>query len=604
MDNQDLTPEMKRAADALKKASRAVIDSGETLYLVTSKRDVDTFETCWRKIAAYVPVGFSSTWLARIVDGVARVAFVRNPDECSRGRVRHYLRALEQISNLRRGSGQLVCLEAPPYTDECRLLQYRAWLNDPRGDAHHAWLDGIELDGLVEVDPWVADDRFRSEREACLELLNYEIGAVVYGGEFRVVRFIKDPETRLPALDFVSTATAASMYAAHYYEDENGERVNSFPMWKKSPGRRMYEHVVFRPEPPSLKPSRKEGAFGMWPSELNLFLGWRFRPETVAAHCDYTIFRAHMFENVCGSDPKLFKWLWAWMAQLVQQPAKRPGTALVLWSAEQGTGKTLFGQVLGKLMHPDHYLSVSQKSHLVGNFNRHLGAKLLIQVEEAIWAGDKAGEGVLKDLITNDSLTIEPKGLEVLRVPNCARVIFTTNSEWAIPAAEDERRFAVLHVRDGWKQDRVAFGNMLAQLEDGGYEALLEDLLETDLTEYPDPSVVPNTEALRLQKVQSLDTIGRWWFDQLSTGTIDTDWPAEVSSSGLYDRYVAATRSLGRGQPEGQERFGRRLRHLCPMIERRRPRTGGGRVWVYALPALDAARLAFEKVIGGSLAWE
>jgi hypothetical protein len=394
------------------------------------------------------------------------------------------------------------------------------------------------------------------------------------------------------------------MYAPHYFIDELGERVHSFPVWKKSPYRRTYEHVVFRPEPPSIKPSDEVDALGRWPSALNLFQGWRYRPEREPSEAHFDLFNDHLFHNICGGDAKLYNWLWAWMAHLVQHPGKRPGTALVLWSAEQGTGKSIFGQVLGRLMHPDHYLSVAQKSHLVGNFNRHLGGKLLIQVEEAIWAGDKAGEGVLKDLITNDWLTIEPKGLEVLRVPNCARVIFTTNSDWAIPAAEDERRFAVFHVGSGWKQDREVFGNMLKQLEDGGYEALLTELLEMDLSQFPDPSVVPNTEALRLQKVQSLDTIGRWWFDQLSAGVIGLDWPAEVPSSSLYERYVTATRSLGRGQPESQERFGRKIRHLCPMIERRRPRTEGSRVWVYALPSLEAARTAFEDVIGGALPWE
>ena len=38
----------------------------------------------------------------------------------------------------------------------------------------------------------------------------------------------------------------------------------------------------------------------------------------------------HVRENVCAGDEERYEWMMAWMAQAVQHPAERPGTAVVL----------------------------------------------------------------------------------------------------------------------------------------------------------------------------------------------------------------------------------------------------------------------------------
>ena len=75
---------------------------------------------------------------------------------------------------------------------------------------------------------------------------------------------------------------------------------------------------------------------------------------------------------------------------------------------KKGAGKGTLGQILIRLFH-HHALPISNPLHLTGRFNGHLVDVVFLFVDEAFWAGDKAGEGVLKALVTEPTIPIEPK---------------------------------------------------------------------------------------------------------------------------------------------------------------------------------------------------
>src|SRR5690349_18157917 len=101
---------------------------------------------------------------------------------------------------------------------------------------------------------------------------------------------------------------------------------------------------------------------------------------------------------------------------MFQQPTRKLDTALVL-RGQQGSGKSIVGKTIGHLL-GRHYRPVAKARLITGQFNSHLAHVLLLQAEEAFWAGDKQAEGVLKDLITNDKHLIEFKGKEPFEVDN------------------------------------------------------------------------------------------------------------------------------------------------------------------------------------------
>ena len=95
----------------------------------------------------------------------------------------------------------------------------------------------------------------------------------------------------------------------------------------------------------------------------------------------------------------------------------------------------------------------------------------------------KAAEGNLKRLITEPTLLIEGKGRDAISVENMLHVVIASNEDWIVPASEGERRWVLNEVSDIHLQDQTWFGPLYQQMEDGGYAAMLHDLLHLDLGE-------------------------------------------------------------------------------------------------------------------------
>ncbi len=84
----------------------------------------------------------------------------------------------------------------------------------------------------------------------------------------------------------------------------------------------------------------------------------------------------------------------------------------------------------------------------------------------------------LKDLITSGVQWIERKGIDAVEVPNYVRVFVTSNSDWVVPAGLEERRFCVIDVAESHMQDKAYFSAIMDQMNNGGYEALLQHLID------------------------------------------------------------------------------------------------------------------------------
>jgi hypothetical protein len=175
---------------------------------------------------------------------------------------------------------------------------------------------------------------------------------------------------------------------------------------------------------------------------------------------------------------------------------------------KEGVGKGVMAKQYGALFGP-HFRHVVQASHLVGHFNAHLQQCSVLFADEAFFAGDRSHESVLKALVTEETLLIEPKGVDPFPVRNCLHIIMASNSDWVIPAGADARRYFVLNVGDARKQDGAYFAAIAQQMESGGREALLDYLRRRDLSQF-NVRLVPQTEALAEQKQHSRRGIDRF----------------------------------------------------------------------------------------------
>ena len=211
---------------------------------------------------------------------------------------------------------------------------------------------------------------------------------------------------------------------------------------------------------------------------------------------------------------------------------------------QQGTGKTKVGQVVGRLF-PSHYILLAQAGQLTGRFSGHLDSRLLIHADEAFFAGSKAELGTLKNLVTSDKVAIERKNQDIVQVPNYARLLITSNNEWVVQAAPEERRFAVFDVGAGRMQDIPFFAAIDRQLdEEGGLGRLLHELQTFDLSTV-DLRRIPQTDALIEQKVRTLDPIDRFFYERLTAGQLsphDAGWRRPTVKTALHEALIEHVR--------------------------------------------------------------
>lgn len=363
-----------------------------------------------------------------------------------------------------------------------------------------------------------------------------------------------------------------------------GKEARVADLWLKSPDRRQYRGICFAPG------AAAEGA----PRDcFNLWRGFAVRPDE-AAHAAgrHRRFLEHVAENICQGDETHFAWLLGWAAKLVQRPHVKTGTSPV-FRGQQGTGKTIVGRTLGRLLGA-HYRLVASSRFVVGRFNSHLAGCLLLQADEGFWAGDKAAEGTLKDLVTGHDMQIEYKGREPVTVENYVRLLITGNDEWLVPAGLEERRFAVFDVHERRRGDRAYFGAIARDMTElGGDGALLHHLLTLDTADIPDE--VPRTAALLDQKLRSLSAEGQWWLDVLSSGKLpgDADGVGVCRVDALYHHYVEHAKAVGERRRATETALGAFLRKWVPGRRRVRRTFGLERAWGYEFPPLAECRRAF-----------
>jgi hypothetical protein len=434
-----------------------------------------------------------------------------------------------------------------------------------------------------------------------IEAMNRDWALVLMGSKAVVYREQRDApiedQQRILVIDAFK-AWYQNRYTEHKAADGKWKIVSWATAWLQSKKRRSYAGVEFHP----LGAQERGGAT---PGYLNLWSGWACEPRTGPER--WATLRRHMLDNVCDGDEKLFNWVFGFFAHMVQRPRERIGVALVM-RGRMGAGKSIIGEIFGSLV-PRHYFLVDDPRYVTGNFNAHMASCLLLQADEAVWAGDKTAEGRLKGLITSPIQQIESKGVDPIRLKNYVRLVMTSNEDWVVPAGKDERRYCVLDVKPGKAQDHGFFRQLWSEIENGGREALLADLMAFDMASV-DMRVVPKTEALLEQKLRSLNSVESWWFGRLTDGRPTRDakaWPTQVATDLLMEDYIKASERIGIKRKSSETEFGMAMRKLIPDVKRVKGWCGVSdasfRKWCLVLPDIGMARHLFEKAVQQAVDW-
>lgn len=350
-------------------------------------------------------------------------------------------------------------------------------------------------------------DRPELNLDATITRLNKEYAAVVEEGQFKILRENFDPVFKRNKIDRLSVQSFKDMFrnkkVSCSVASKDGSRnvtKSAAEWWLDDERRREYTYgVLFDPS--------GQVREGWW----NLWTGWAIKPK----RGDWSLMRSHIREVICGGRPDLEDYVIGWTARMFQTP-QHPGDVALVLRGKKGTGKGTLGFWLGRIA-GQHGLQVANAKHVTGSFNGHLQDCVFLFADEACFSGDASQVGILNNLITEKVITIEAKHRNAVTAPNMLHVMMASNNDLIVPASGDERRYCVVDVLPIRQKDGSYFGALNDQMENGGAAAMLYDLLEMDLTDF-DHRVVPETDALRDQKLLNLNDMEQWLFAILSRG--------------------------------------------------------------------------------------
>lgn len=314
------------------------------------------------------------------------------------------------------------------------------------------------------------------------------------GGKMRIMCERTNESNGRKEIEFHQKDGFLTTHANVKVEEPTGEvdklgnpKMRSTPLgkwWLEHENRRTYRSVTFYPN--------KD-----FDDTLNLWCG--FNVDAIPGDCQ--LYLDHIKDNLCRGNETYYNYLIGWMANAVQNPAQA-GQVAVVMRGGQGTGKGTavkhFGHLFGM-----HFKHVINPDHITGTFNSLLRDACVVFADECFAAKDKRNTSALKSLITEETLRSEAKGLDSIETRNCVHLWMATNSDWAVAADLDDRRFFVLNVSDKQKQAGKYFAAIEKQMINGGHEALMHMLLTYDLNGF-DVRRCPKTAELRAQQEKTL----------------------------------------------------------------------------------------------------
>jgi len=443
------------------------------------------------------------------------------------------------------------------------------------------------------------------EKNAVVDFFNKEHAIVDMGGKIVVLKENFNSNFKKKELTFYDFPNFRKKYQSLPPVFWNKKPIPQTEIWISAENRREYNSIDYLP--------------GDETEHLKIYNVWSgFSVRRKEGNCSKYL--EHIRNVIASGDEKIYNYLLDWMADSVQNLKKRSGVAIIM-KGRQGVGKGVFASNFGKVF-GDHFLHIGRANALTGNFNSELMGKSLVFADEAFWGGDKAIAGILKSMITEDTLRIEYKGKEPFYTKNYIRIIAASNNDRVVPAEMSERRFFVLEVSDKKIKDYSYFTEIENEMSNGGRAHLLDILLKRDLS-IVDIRDFPKTKALMSQKIYNLDSTDSFFYEFLETASVDSffmsmtnisqrdcdfyydnipkgsEWITEIPSSVFFKFYLWWAKERKEKHPcNSVQSFSMQVQKTLSVKASKIKNKKGEWVRGYIFPSVDKTRKNFESHLG------
>jgi uncharacterized protein (UPF0297 family) len=318
---------------------------------------------------------------------------------------------------------------------------------------------------------------------------------------------------------------------------------------------------------------------------FNIFVGFKAYPaEIIDKKLVWPIIR-HIKEVWCNDNKELMTYVLNWVAFLVQKPAEKPGTVIVLRSPPR-CGKNILTDFIGfKVLGPENFLSTSRLNDVVGRFNKEIQGRKLIVLNECGMTGSEwhSANDHLKSLITEPYVSIERKGIDSRTVNDYAGYMILSNHHAPLRVEVGDERIVALDVSPRYKGKINEYFKPLKGILDHPDTpgAFMAWLLKRDISSW-EPRNIPNTVMKQELMEEQLSNPKRFIINY----TDIANWPEDdenirvINCKIFYNLYRQWCDEAGEKKVLSDNKFGIEVKQYATKF---RPRTSNGREYMYKL---------------------
>ncbi|RUX27064.1 hypothetical protein EOA13_21285 [Mesorhizobium sp. M7A.F.Ca.US.011.01.1.1] len=210
-----------------------------------------------------------------------------------------------------------------------------------------------------------------------------------------------------------------------------------------------------------------------------------------AAEGDTSLWDDHLRYLLPGEGER--RWVLRYLAHLVQRPAAKIKSAILLQS-RQGVGKNLLVRAVKRMFHQNDVREV-YGGILGERWQAELGNTRLLALDELQIDELKTAYNRLKRWATEETQSVERKGIDAFNVRTPRGIIIMTNSDKPMAIEHDDRRLFVCKVEADKRVDAYYRRLVEVGLSDESVAAFKHYLLNLDLSDFDANAEPPRTGA-------------------------------------------------------------------------------------------------------------
>lgn len=274
------------------------------------------------------------------------------------------------------------------------------------------------------------------------------------------------------------------------------ERVSAGAEWLRWPLRNEVGRLTYAPGAPRYAPDGAAVAYNLW-------AGWAAEPQAG----DVSPFLELVDHLFSGADPKAKEWFLRWCAYPLQYPGTKLFSASVIWGRRHGTGKSLVFETLGAI-YGKNWTAITQQD-LEASHNEWAQNKQFVLGDDVSGSERREVADVLKKLITQQRVRLNPKYVPSFELPDVINYGFTANHPDAFFMEDDDRRYFIHEVTAAAKPEEWYIDYKL-WLDTGGAGAIFDWLLKLDLGDFNPAGRAYNTAAKQAMIADTRSDLAAW----------------------------------------------------------------------------------------------